>query len=48
MPSVVAGVSGELDELLDWMVDTGRAEDRSDAAQQLMRYAAYNKYDRNV
>lgn len=48
MPSVIAGVSEELDEFIDWMVETGRAEDRSDAAEQLMVYAAANKYDLEV
>ena len=48
MPSVVVGISNELDSLLDWLVETGRAENRSDAAQQLMSYAAYNKYDKEV
>ena len=44
MPSVVAGISDELDEKIDWLVETGRAEDRSDAANQLMEYAGVNKY----
>lgn len=48
MPSVVAGVSEELDQLIDRLVEEGRYEDRSEAARRLMEYAAYNKYDEEV
>lgn len=48
MPSVVAGVSVELDEFIDWLVDSERFESRSDAARHLMEYAAVNKYDADL
>jgi len=48
MPSVIAGIPEELDQLLDDMVERDEAEDRSDAAKRLMEYTAYNKYDIEV
>lgn len=44
MPSVVAGITEEMDGLLDWLVETGREESRSEAASNLMEYAASDKY----
>lgn len=48
--------SGPLDELiseslydhLEWMVETGRADDMADAAIQLMGWAAHNKYGSDI
>lgn len=45
MPSVVASITDELDELIEWMVETGRSESRSDAAFELMNLGAHNKYE---
>lgn len=48
MPSVVAGISGELDEFIDWLVETDRFESRSKAAEHLLEYAAIDKYDADL
>lgn len=48
MPSVVAGISDDLDDFLDWLVETNRFETRSEAARHLMEYASLHKYDTRV
>lgn len=48
MPSVVAGVTPELNEFLDGLVEKGRFNSRSDAARHLMEYGATRKYDVDV
>lgn len=45
MPSVIAGISDEVDELLDRMVERNEAESREKAARKLIEWAAYNKYN---
>ena len=48
MPSVVAGVTEELDSFIDELVERGRFDSRSDAARHLLEYGAVNKYDVDV
>lgn len=44
MPSVIASISEEEDELLSEMVGSGRAESREEAAGILISWAAYKKH----
>lgn len=44
MPSVVTGISEEVDDLLDDLVERGVCESREDAARHLIDWAAYKKY----
>lgn len=45
MPSVIAPIPEEVDELLDELVDgKGGPESREEAASKLIIWAAFNKY----
>lgn len=45
MPSVLAGIPDEVDELIEDLVDRDIYESRSEAACALLEYAAVNKHN---
>ena len=45
MPSVVTGISEEVDDLLKDLVERGVVDTREEAARKLIEWAAHKKYD---
>lgn len=45
MPSVVASIPEEIEELIEWLVESGRFESKSEAAKHLIINGAHNKYE---